>query len=174
MDSDWDWQLGVNLHGVVNGIQAFLPRMLSSGRGGHIVNTASIAGMFAGAGAPGLLAYSTSKFAVVGLSESLADDLASDGIGVSVLCPGGVATRIIDAGRNRPDSLGGPAAQPTLQARQGGGMQTAMDPAKVAALVVRAVKENQLHIFTHPETRGLVEARCEQLGKAFNWLGGHG
>jgi len=170
LDSDWDWQLGVNLGGVVNGVQAFLPRMLSSGRGGHIVNTASIAGMSAGAGAAGLLAYSTSKFAVVGLSESLAADLKSDGIGVSVLCPGGVATRIADAGRNRPERFATQA--PPVMPPGAAGLQTAMAPAAVAALVVRAVREDQLFVFTHPETRALVEARCQALNKAFDWLGG--
>jgi NAD(P)-dependent dehydrogenase (short-subunit alcohol dehydrogenase family) len=167
--SDWDWQLGVNLYGVVNGLLAFLPRMLAAGRGGHIVNTASIAGMRALGGTSGLLAYTTTKYGVVGLSEALAGDLAEAGIGVSVLCPGGVSTRIIEAGRNRPDRFGGPE-EARRPAGAGGGLQTAMDPADVAALVVRAVKEDQLHVFTHPETRPLVEERCRTLMAAFDWL----
>jgi len=89
---DWDWMLGINLHGVVNGIQTFLPRMIERGGDAHIVNTASGAGLVeAGAG----VLYTTSKFAVVGMSESLRSELADRGIGVSVLCPGPVATDIV-------------------------------------------------------------------------------
>jgi NAD(P)-dependent dehydrogenase (short-subunit alcohol dehydrogenase family) len=143
--------------------------MLESGRGGHIVNTASIAGMSALGASMGLLAYTTSKFAVVGLSEALAEDLAGTGIGVSVLCPGGVTTRIAEAGRNRPERFGAQAAPARPQAQAGAALQTAMDPARVASLVVRAVKEGQLHVFTHPETRALVEGRCQELGRAFEW-----
>lgn len=168
-DSDWDWQLGVNLIGVINGIQAFLPAMVSRG-GGHIVNTASIAGMAALGGTSGLLAYTTSKYAVVGLSEALAQDLADHGIGVSVLCPGGVATRIGEAGRNRPERFGGPEPPRRPAGAAAGVPPTAMDPAAVAALVVRGIRENRLHIFTHPETKGLVEARCRTLRDAFDWL----
>jgi NAD(P)-dependent dehydrogenase (short-subunit alcohol dehydrogenase family) len=167
LDSDWDWTLAVNLHGVVNGIQAFLPRMLSSGRGGHIVNTASIAGMFAGA-TGGLISYTTSKYAVVGLSESLREDLAPDNIGVSVLCPGGVTTRIMAAGRNRPERFGGPE-EPRRIEGAAPGVQQGMDPMDVAALVLRAVKENKLYVFTHPQTRGLVEMRHKDIMDGFDW-----
>jgi NAD(P)-dependent dehydrogenase (short-subunit alcohol dehydrogenase family) len=99
---DWQWVLGVNLWGVIHGLEAFLPRMIAGKRRGHVVNTASMAGLVA---TRGLGIYNTSKYAVVGLSETLAKDLAPHGIGVSVLCPMGVATRIRASDRNRPHHL---------------------------------------------------------------------
>lgn len=96
----WRWVLDVNLMGVVHGIRAFLPHMRAHGEGGHIVNTASMAGMQSGLG---FSPYTASKFAVVGMSEGLAPQLAPFGIGVSVLCPGFVRTRIGESGRNRPE-----------------------------------------------------------------------
>ena len=164
-DADWDWTLGVNLYGVINGVQAFLPGMLASGRGGHIVNTASIAGLFSGA-TGGLAAYTTSKFAVVGFTESLAADLAGTGIGVSVLCPGGVATQIGAAGRNRPDRFGGPEAP---EPRIAGATQRGMDPLRVGEIVLRGVLEERLYIFTHPETKAGVDARTAALTDAYEW-----
>jgi len=91
----WDWVIGVNLFGVVNGVQTFLPRMLARGGGGHIVNTASGAGLVGG-GAGAM--YCTSKFGVVGLSEALRNELSETGVGVSVLCPGPVATGVLEQG----------------------------------------------------------------------------
>ena len=99
-DGDWDWVLGVNLMGVVNGLQAFLPLILTHGDGGHIVNTASIGGHQVMPGR-GYGVYTTSKFGIVGLSEALADDLAERGIGVSILCPAAVDTANYECGRNR-------------------------------------------------------------------------
>ncbi|MGH7308636.1 MAG: SDR family NAD(P)-dependent oxidoreductase, partial [Candidatus Rokuibacteriota bacterium] len=99
---DWQWVLGVNLWGVIHGLLAFLPRMIDQGQGGHVVNTASMAGLIA---SQGLGVYNTSKYAVVGLSETLAKDLRPYGIGVSVLCPMGVATGIQTSERNRPAHL---------------------------------------------------------------------
>ena len=95
---DWQWVVGVNLWGVVHGLLAFLPRMIAAGEGGHVVNTASMAGLIA---SQGLGVYNTTKYAVVGLSETLAKDLRPHGIGVTVICPMGVATRI------RPRRSGG-------------------------------------------------------------------
>ena len=97
--ADWDWVLGVNIGGVVNGIHTFLPRMLASGREGHIVNVSSVGGL-AALGAAGL--YATSKYAVVGLSESLRADLAGRPIGVSVYCPGPVKSNIAENAQARP------------------------------------------------------------------------
>ncbi len=165
-DADWDWVLNVNLMGVVFGCQAFLGRMAKSGRGGHIVNTASIAGLIAGA-TPGIASYTVSKFGVVGLSEGMANDLAPVNIGVSVLCPGGVKTRIGAAGRNRPERFGGPELPDARVAA--GSQQFGMDPADVAALVVRAVKENQLHIMTHADTRPAVEGRFQRILEGYDW-----
>jgi NAD(P)-dependent dehydrogenase (short-subunit alcohol dehydrogenase family) len=165
-DADWDWVVGVDLIGVIYGVQAFLPGMVAAGKGGHIVNTSSIAGMVAGA-TPGIASYTTAKFGVVGMSESMAIDLAEVGIGVSVLCPGGVRTRIAQAGRNRPEQFGGP--EPVNQVMDSAMAQSGLGPDDVANLVVRAVKENQLHIMTHPETRQSVEDRFQRIFAAYDW-----
>ena len=108
---DWQWVVGVNLWGVVHGLLAFVPRMIAGGEGGHVVNTASMAGLIA---SQGLGVYNTTKYAVVGLSETLAKDLRPHGIGVTVVCPMGVATRIRQCGTQparrpaeRPDRSGG-------------------------------------------------------------------
>ena len=166
VDADWDWVVGVDLLGVIYGLQAFLGRMAKAGRGGHVVNTSSIAGILAGA-TPGIASYTTAKFGVVGLSEGMLADLAPVNIGVSVLCPGGVRTQIAAAGRNRPQEFGGPEAPPAamLNAMQ----QTGMEPDAVAALVVRAVKENQLHIMTHADTRPAVEERFQRILETYDW-----
>ena len=100
---DWDWVMGVNVGGVVNGLQSVLPHIKAAGEG-HVVNTASMAGVV---GITGLGVYNASKFAVVGMSEALRADLADSGVGVSVLCPGMVRTRILESERNRPDALVG-------------------------------------------------------------------
>ena len=105
---DWEWLVGVNLLGVVHGIRVFVPHLRAHGEGGHVVNTASVAGLSALPGGLGI--YTATKHAVVALSEVLREELAPEGIGVSVLCPGGVRTRIHEAGRNRPEVLGGPDA----------------------------------------------------------------
>ncbi len=165
-DSDWDWVIGVDLLGVINGCKAFLGRMAKAGNGGHVVNTSSIAGMIAGA-TPGIASYTTAKFGVVGLSEGMANDLKPVNIGVSVLCPGGVRTQIAAAGRNRPEAFGGP--EPPLVAMVAGMQQSGMSAEDVAALVVRAVKEDQLHIMTHPETRKDVADRFERILTAYDW-----
>jgi len=165
-DSDWDWVVGVDLMGVIYGVQAFLPTIVAQGEGGHVVNTSSIAGMIAGA-TPGIASYTTAKFGVVGMSEGMAIDLEPINIGVSVLCPGGVKTQIGAAGRNRPDKFGGPEAM--NERIQAGATQFGMEPDDVAALVVRAVKENQLHIMTHADTKAGVEARYNAIMTAYDW-----
>src|SRR5580692_5775281 len=105
--SDWDWVIGVNLKGLIHGLQIFLPHMKAHGEPGHIVNTASMNGV-AGAALAG--PYCATKFAAVGISEVLAAELADTSIGVSVLCPSWVKTRMLDNGRNRPAQFGGPIA----------------------------------------------------------------
>lgn len=164
-DADWDWVLSVNLHGVVHGVQAFLPRMLKQGTGGHIVNTSSIAGLFAGA-TPGIASYTTSKYAVVGLSESLRIDLEAENVGVSVLCPGGVRTQIATAGRNRQAQYGGPDS--SRGAVSSAIANVGLDPMEVGAMVLRAVQENELYVLTDPATRAGVEARFQAILAAFD------
>ena len=170
--TDWDWVVGVNLDGVVNGVQTFLPRILAHGEGGHIVNTASLAGLlpFAGLGV-----YNTTKFAVVGMSEALRADLAERNVGVSVLCPGVVNTNIFDSGRNRPEALRSdtdtsaismPDAE-EIQARLREALTSILEPNVVGDMVLHAIQEDEAYIFTHPEFEAAVNARQEEVAAAF-------
>lgn len=147
---DWDWLLGVNLHGVINGVQTFVPRMKASGNGGHIVNTASMAAFLAGP-VPGI--YNTTKFAVRGLSESLRYSLHPHGIGVSMLCPGLVNSEIYRSDEIRaPETAeGGHGTDPAFVAQLGNLHQLGMDPIEVAEKVLAAVRANRFYIFSHPE-----------------------
>jgi len=157
---DWQWVLGVNLWGVIHGIEAFVPRMIASGRRGHIVNTASMAGLVA---TRGLGIYNTSKYAVVGLSETLVKDLAPHGIGVSVLCPLGVATRIRASERNRPAHLRNERTrEPEPIALDG----TTLAPEAVAELVLSAILENRLYVITHPESLEPIRKRFQRIERA--------
>ena len=159
---NWRWVLDVNLMGVLYGIRTFLPHIRAHGEGGHIVNTASMAGMVSGFG---FSPYATSKFAVVAMSEGLAMQLKPLGIGVTVLCPGFVRTRISESGRNRPERYG-PAQVPDpaswagqLAAELARRAQSGLDPADVARQVLAAIREDELYVFTHSEMRGELEAR---------------
>ena len=158
---DWQWVLSVNLWGVIHGLLAFLPRMIAQRQGGHIVNTASMAGLVA---SQGLGVYNTSKYAVVGLSETLAKDLRAYGIGVSVLCPMGVATRIREAERHRPAALRnrerGPAApEVTLMGRT-------LTPEAVAARVMAAIRAGELYVITHEEGLEPLQRRFQRMQRA--------
>jgi NAD(P)-dependent dehydrogenase (short-subunit alcohol dehydrogenase family) len=158
----WRWVLDVNLIGVVHGVHTFVRHMRAHGEGGHIVNTASMAGMITGLG---FGPYTASKFAVVGISEGLATQLKPLGIGVSVLCPDFVRTRISESRRNRQERYG--AAQIPDPASPAGALaadiaeriQSGLDPAEVAARVLTAIRQDELYVFTHPETRPAVEQR---------------
>jgi NAD(P)-dependent dehydrogenase (short-subunit alcohol dehydrogenase family) len=168
-DADWEWVLSVNLKGVINGVQAFVPRLLEQGGAAHIVNTSSVSGLVA---LPGIGVYTTSKYAVVGLSESLRADLAPHGIGVSVLCPGGVRSRIVESGRNRPPELGEDAPIPVDIAasitRACGEREVMLEPRFVADLVLDAVRADEPYIVTHPQWRNLVQQRFDQILAAFD------
>jgi len=159
---NWRWVLDVNLMGVLHGIRTFLPHIRAHGEGGHIVNTASMAGMNSGLG---FSPYVASKFAVVGMSEGLATQLKPFGIGVTVLCPGYVRTRIGESGRNRPQRYGAthtpdPASPAGLLiARIAERLQSGLDPSDVAARVLAAIREEELYVFTHPEMRAELEER---------------
>jgi NAD(P)-dependent dehydrogenase (short-subunit alcohol dehydrogenase family) len=163
----WDWVLDINVGGVVNGIQTFLPRILQRGGGGHIVNTASGAGL--AATASGML-YTTSKFAVVGLSEALRIELEPFAIGVSVLCPGPVRTRIIDNTlANRPDGALAPttpeeAAMHEAAMRQASAfLDAGTRPERVGEMVLAGVKDNQPYIHTDRIMEQLIKTRTEAL-----------
>jgi NAD(P)-dependent dehydrogenase (short-subunit alcohol dehydrogenase family) len=161
---NWRWVLDVNLMGVLHGIRTFLPHIRAHGEGGHIVNTASMAGMNSGLG---FSPYSASKFAVVNMSEGLAMQIAPLGIGVTVLCPGFVRTRISESGRNRPERYG-PAQTPDpassagrLSAQLAERSQSGLDPSAVAAQVLAAIRKDEFYVFTHhgADWRGELEER---------------
>jgi NAD(P)-dependent dehydrogenase (short-subunit alcohol dehydrogenase family) len=144
----WRWVIDVNLMGVVHGIHAFLPRMRAHGEGGHIVNTASMAGMNGGMG---FSAYSASKFVVANMLEGLATRLKPHGIGVFVLCPGFVRTRISESGRTRQDRYGPPlrpdpaSAAGKLAAEIAESVQNGLDPDDVAGRVLAAIRADELY-----------------------------
>lgn len=158
----WRWVLDVNLMGVLHGVRTFLPHIRAHGEGGHIVNTASWAGM---QNALGFSPYATSKFAVVAMSEGLAKQVASLGIGVTVLCPGYVRARIGESARNRPERYGAwtpprpDSAAGILAATSAERSQAGLDPLLVAAQVLQAIRDEELYVFTHPELRWEVEER---------------
>lgn len=167
----WDWVLGVNLMGVVYGLQEFVPHMKAHGEGGHIVNTASMAGMI---NMPGMGPYNASKFAVVSMSETLVQELAPFGIGVSVLCPGWVRTGISDSERNRPDDLAdgspplGDAEMTSRRATIRELIAQGLEPDVVGARVLEAVRNNELHIFTHMDMRPAFEERIAAISAAWD------
>ena len=165
----WDWGLGVNLGGVVSGVQTFLPRMVKRGAGGHIINTASGAGLVAGAS--GVL-YHTAKFAVVGMSEALSAELKPLGIGVSVLCPGPVATDIIARTRALQPGL---VARLTDEQHQNAKVQSAkmtkwlergVQPDAVGKMVLGAVLADRLYVLTDNYVHDLILARTKAIIEA--------
>lgn len=165
-EADWNWVLGVNLWGVIHGISAFTPLLIEQGEG-HIVNTASIAGMIS---MPWGGTYNVSKHAVVTLSETLFADLqlvGASNIGVSVLCPGWVQTRIHESARNRPSHMGGGGEpseeQRAMAAHVGNLIAEGLNPREVADLVVGAVQEQRFYIFTHPHWMPLVSDRFDRI-----------
>jgi NAD(P)-dependent dehydrogenase (short-subunit alcohol dehydrogenase family) len=148
--ADWDWLMGVNLHGPINGCMTFVPRMIAHGQGGYVVNTASMAGFLA-AGSPGI--YNTTKFAVRGLSESLRYSLASHGIGVSCVCPGLVKSYIYASDEIRPASLmdGAKPVNTENVERLAGMHQVGMEPDVIAERILQGMRENQTYIFPMPD-----------------------
>jgi NAD(P)-dependent dehydrogenase (short-subunit alcohol dehydrogenase family) len=167
----WRWVIDVNLMGVVYGVRSFLPRIRKHGEGGHIVNTASMAGMINNMG---FSPYAASKYAVVAMSEGLSAQLKPHGIGVSVLCPEFVRTRIGEAGRNRPSRYGEmPALDPASQAAAMVAdirtrIEAGIDPTDVARRVLSAIRNDELYVFTHPGMRDEVEGRFAAIQAAID------
>jgi NAD(P)-dependent dehydrogenase (short-subunit alcohol dehydrogenase family) len=162
--ADWEWVLGVNLWGVIHGVRVFVPIMLTQASEGHVVNTASSAGLTTGTAAGG--PYPVSKHAVVALSEVLSKELQQAGarVKVSVLCPGAVRTKILDAARNRPASLEKPRAIATgypdwFKAR----VEAGSPPAMIAEQVLAAVRDERFYILPHPAVKERVRARMEDI-----------
>jgi NAD(P)-dependent dehydrogenase (short-subunit alcohol dehydrogenase family) len=167
-DADWAWSLRVNLQGPINGVQAFLPRMLEQGQPGHMLFTASFAGLVPN---KDLAAYNVSKAAVVALAESLHKDLRGTAIGASVLCPMRVASNIDMSMRNRPAAFGGPTANRSYTEAERAELQGGMLPAgAVAEAVVAAVLRGDLYIHTHAAAAGFIQARTERMLRGFAHL----
>jgi NAD(P)-dependent dehydrogenase (short-subunit alcohol dehydrogenase family) len=162
---DWDFALGVNLGGAINAVRTFAASMAGSGRGGHIVITASVSGLFAGSGVG---VYVTSKFALVGLAESLRADLLPFGVGVSVLCPGPVQSELFESTQQvRPAQFAATGAKPLLPPGVDRSdtpiFRTALTAVEVGEHVLRGVRRNDLYILTHPEIRPVLQARGAAL-----------
>jgi NAD(P)-dependent dehydrogenase (short-subunit alcohol dehydrogenase family) len=162
---DWDWVMNVNVNGVFNGVRAFLPLIQKHGEGGQIVTVASAGGLIAGSG---MGSYISSKFAVVGMMEALRSELTDQGIGVSICCPGAVASNILSSARNRPSTLANSGFDRDAETRAEleGLLKNpllAMDPLDIGRLVLRGVRNNELYIITHPEYKPLFEARSMAL-----------
>ena len=167
--ADWEWVIGVDLWGVIHGVRVFVPLMLEQDTECHIVNTASVAGLISG---PGLGAYKVAKHGVVTLSEALHLELAQKEakVKVSVLCPGFVATRILDSGRNRPAELanepGAFVLTPEVEQRIQWfrkAIEDAMPPSELADHVFNAIREERFYILPHPEFKAWVETRMEDI-----------
>lgn len=167
-DADWAWSLRVNLQGPINGVQAFLPRMLADGQEGHMVFTASFAGLVPNRD---IAAYNVTKAAVVALAESLHRDLRATPIGASVLCPMRVESNIDDSRRNRPAAFGGPGANRTYNDAERATLQGGLLPAApVAEAVADAVQRGDLFIHTHAAAADFIRARTERMLRAFAHL----
>jgi NAD(P)-dependent dehydrogenase (short-subunit alcohol dehydrogenase family) len=169
--NDWDWGLGVNLGGVINGITTMLPRMRAHGEGAHVLATSSSSGLVAGGG---IGIYITSKFAVLGLMESLRDELAGQGVGVSIFCPGFVQSNLIESEKMRPAALINDVAKPSTNAPSAEEeammrkfMAVAMDPLQAGERVLAGIRRNDLYILTHQEFEQPVRERMEALLASF-------
>jgi NAD(P)-dependent dehydrogenase (short-subunit alcohol dehydrogenase family) len=166
--ADWDWGLGVNLGGVVNGVQTILPRIRRHGEGGHIVTTSSMSGIFA-AGLAGI--YTTAKYAVVGLMESLRPELAPMNIGVSVFCPGLVTTNIGEVESHRPKQFSD-TKYAAMSLQRAAFMKEkifphGMDPLEVGQRVLRGIVNNDVWILTHPEYAAGARERFDAIMASF-------
>ena len=166
--NDWDWVMGVNVDGVINGVKTFVDRIKAHGEGGHFVNTASMAGQMP---IPGGSIYTTSKYAVVGLSEVMRTDLARFDIGTSVLCPGGVITNVSNSGRNRPSNL--QLEKDTSRLGMGKTeigervLTDMLDASVVGDMVLAAVLANDAYIFSHPALKSVVDKRFRAIDESF-------
>jgi NAD(P)-dependent dehydrogenase (short-subunit alcohol dehydrogenase family) len=162
--ADWQWVMRVNLWGPIHGVEAFVPRLVAQKQGGHVLFTASFAGLV---GNRNLGPYCVSKAAVVSLAECLAKDVKKHDIGVSVVCPMRVKTNIDESHRNRPAELGGPESQHVYADRDGGSLEGRSLPVEpIADLIVEAIYRGDLYILTHKETETFVARRFERIRAA--------
>jgi NAD(P)-dependent dehydrogenase (short-subunit alcohol dehydrogenase family) len=170
--ADWHWLLGVNVWGLIHGISAFLPLLRSRPDGGHLAVTASEAGFHV---APNIGGYCVSKSAAVGIAEGLATELREEGanVGVTILCPGPVSTRLGSSQRNRPAGLQqGSLTDSDLEATEAGAALRWATPESVAETLLDAIRNGDLYAFTHPEMAGPIEARHRAIADALARAGG--
>jgi NAD(P)-dependent dehydrogenase (short-subunit alcohol dehydrogenase family) len=158
----WRWVIDVNLYGVIHGIRSFVPRMLASGEEGHVVNTASVAGLHAG---PMISPYYVSKHAVVGLSESLFLELQMAGarVDASVLCPAFVRTKIAESARNRPQTGAAESGSEEFGVMVRGMVEQGASPQSIAEQVFDAIRKRQFWILTHPEFDAAIRERVNGM-----------
>ncbi len=161
---DWDWVMGVNLGGVVNGVKTFVPRIKSHGEGGHVVNTSSMAGIIPLTATGGI--YAASKFAVRGLTDSLRLALGQYNIGVSVLCPGLVHTNIMDGEKSRPEHLKAKTQHPPRHVGASSG-NAGMNPVEMGERVLRGIRRNDAYILTHGEFKDEVAGLFSDILASF-------
>jgi NAD(P)-dependent dehydrogenase (short-subunit alcohol dehydrogenase family) len=163
---DWDWVLGVNLGGVVNGVVTFVPRIKAHGERGHVVNTASMAAFVAG---PGAGIYTTAKFAVHGLSDALRWSLRPHGIGVSMVCPGLVKSKIYESDLVRPAELSTDVTPADAEFMRilPGLHEAGMEPDEIGEKVLRAIRQNDFYVFTHPDHRDELREIFDETIAAF-------
>jgi NAD(P)-dependent dehydrogenase (short-subunit alcohol dehydrogenase family) len=159
--ADWRWVIDVNLWGVVNGVVTFVPVLVAQGSG-HVVNTASMAGVTT---IPFNGLYNATKHAVVSLTETLAAELLarSTGVGATVLCPGLVSTRIGEAARNRPDRGAEAAARRDSDVLPAQQQAATLQADAVAAQTLRAIEDNRLYLFTHPNAADRIRQRADRV-----------
>lgn len=167
--ADWEWSMRVNLWGPIHGVEAFVPRMVEQKQGGHVLFTSSFAGLVSNRN---LGPYCVTKFGIVALAECLRKDLREDGIGVSVLAPMRVATRIDFSKRNRPEEFGGPSDEGVFSAEELAALSGQdLSADTVAEMVLAGIRDNELYIHTHREARQFVKRRWERMDEAFDRLG---
>ncbi|MGR8949618.1 MAG: SDR family NAD(P)-dependent oxidoreductase [Gammaproteobacteria bacterium] len=164
---DWDWLMQVNLWGCIHGVEAFVPKMVAAKAGGHVLFTASFAGLVPNRD---LGCYNVTKAATIALAESLHKDVRDEGIGVSVLCPMRVTSDIDFSNRNRPADLGGPQANRTYTEEERASLNGATLPVEpVAELVLDAMRRNDLYIHTHKMAAKYFSRRAERISDAFEY-----
>jgi NAD(P)-dependent dehydrogenase (short-subunit alcohol dehydrogenase family) len=161
----WNWVLDVNLRGVIHGVHVFAPLLVEQGAG-HIVCTASAAGV---SDTPTVGPYGTTKHAVVGLAAALRSELAGHGVGVSVLCPGMINTRIFESERNRPDGMEDPSKNSALSKDYREMLKSGAPPEHVAEVAYRAVLDNQFFVFPTSDLDAMIQARIEAVRQGLAW-----
>lgn len=166
---DWRWVVDVNLWGAIHGVEVFVPRLLDQAEGGHILFTSSLAGLAANRG---LGAYAVTKYGIVGLADVLAKELPPQGIGVSVVCPMRVGTKIWKSERNRHDGYGGPeASRPVLEGADDDDVDSEVITSDVVAdRILDAIHHDRLYVHTHREAREPIRRRFAELDEAFDAL----